>query len=163
MEVGPMELSRVQPETSVPRVFIPAVGTKRHPKKPRNWEPKPTSQRGVSCTKKKHADTVRASCGGSHSPGADEPKAPDREGLDRYVLRKSIFKPPGGQIKETGGFRRFSLRVYQKVQKEWALVLHQIRPEKAHRSDAGRSVREGRARIDWKAEASPSVQFHGHR
>jgi hypothetical protein len=45
-----------------------------------------------------------------------------REGLDRYALRKSIVEPTGGQIKEIGGFRRFSLRGYQKVRREWALV-----------------------------------------
>jgi transposase len=45
-----------------------------------------------------------------------------REGLDRYALRKSIVEPVNGQIKEVGGFRRFSLRGYRKVRKEWALV-----------------------------------------
>ena len=45
-----------------------------------------------------------------------------REGLDRYALRKSIVEPVNGQIKEIGGFRRFSLRGYQKVRREWALV-----------------------------------------
>jgi len=45
-----------------------------------------------------------------------------REGLDRYALRKSVVEPTGGQIKEITGFRRFSLRGYRKVRKEWALV-----------------------------------------
>ena len=45
-----------------------------------------------------------------------------REGLDRYALRKSIVEPVNGQIKEICGFRRFSLRGYQKVRREWALV-----------------------------------------
>jgi len=45
-----------------------------------------------------------------------------REGLDRYALRKSIFEPVNGHIKEIGGFRRFGLRDYQKVRREWALV-----------------------------------------
>jgi transposase len=45
-----------------------------------------------------------------------------REGLDRYALRKSVVEPVNGQIKEIGGFRRFSLRGYRKVRREWALV-----------------------------------------
>ncbi len=45
-----------------------------------------------------------------------------REGLGRYALRKSIVEPVGGQIKEIGGFRRFGLRGYEKVRREWALV-----------------------------------------
>lgn len=45
-----------------------------------------------------------------------------REGLDRYALRKSIVEPVNGHIKEIGGFRRFSLRGYEKVRREWALV-----------------------------------------
>jgi hypothetical protein len=45
-----------------------------------------------------------------------------RDGLDRYALRKSIVEPVNGQIKEIGGFRRFSLRGYEKVRREWALV-----------------------------------------
>ncbi|MCS4198368.1 IS1182 family transposase [Salinibacter ruber] len=50
-----------------------------------------------------------------------------RDGLDRYALRKSIVEPVNGQIvngqiKEIGGFRRFSLHGYQKVRREWALV-----------------------------------------
>lgn len=45
-----------------------------------------------------------------------------REGLDRYARRKAIVEPVNGQIKEIGGFRRFSLRGYEKVRREWALV-----------------------------------------
>jgi len=45
-----------------------------------------------------------------------------REGLARYALRKSIVEPVNGQIKEIGRFRRFSLRGYRKVRREWALV-----------------------------------------
>ncbi len=45
-----------------------------------------------------------------------------RERLDRYALRKSIVEPVNGQIKEIGGFRRFGLRGYEKVRREWALV-----------------------------------------
>jgi hypothetical protein len=45
-----------------------------------------------------------------------------REGLDRYARRKAIVEPVNGHIKEIGGFRRFSLRGYEKVRREWALV-----------------------------------------
>ena len=44
------------------------------------------------------------------------------EGLKRYRRRKAIVEPVHGQIKEAGGFRRFGLRGYEKVRKEWALV-----------------------------------------
>lgn len=44
------------------------------------------------------------------------------EGLKRYARRKAIVEPVHGQIKEAGGFRRFHLRGFEKVRKEWALV-----------------------------------------
>jgi len=49
-------------------------------------------------------------------------KLQTREGLDRYARRKAIVEPVNGQIKEIGGFRRFGLRGYEKVRREWALV-----------------------------------------
>jgi hypothetical protein len=39
-----------------------------------------------------------------------------------YAARKSIVEPVFGQIKEARGFRRFSLRGFEKVKAEWALV-----------------------------------------
>ena len=45
-----------------------------------------------------------------------------REGLDRYARRKAVVEPAIGQIKETGGFRRFHLRGLEKARREWALV-----------------------------------------
>jgi hypothetical protein len=38
----------------------------------------------------------------------------------RYRLRKQIVEPVFGQIKAARGFRRFSLRGFDKVQKEGA-------------------------------------------
>jgi transposase len=49
-------------------------------------------------------------------------KLQTREGLDRYAKRKAIVEPAIGQIKETGGFRRFHLRGLGKARREWALV-----------------------------------------
>src|ERR671913_1535959 len=40
----------------------------------------------------------------------------------RYRLRKQVVEPVFGQIKAARGFRRFSLRGFDKVQKEWALI-----------------------------------------
>jgi len=39
-----------------------------------------------------------------------------------YAARKSIVEPVFGQIKQARGFRRFSLRGFEKVKAEWALV-----------------------------------------
>jgi transposase len=45
-----------------------------------------------------------------------------KAGKELYKLRKQTVEPVFGIIKETMGFRRFSLRGYQKVQTEWSLV-----------------------------------------
>ena len=48
---------------------------------------------------------------------------PDKvTGAAIFAARKSIVEPVFGQIKEARGFRRFSLRGFEKVQAEWALV-----------------------------------------
>ncbi len=45
-----------------------------------------------------------------------------KAGAAIYATRKSIVEPVFGQIKEARGFRRFSLRGFEKVKAEWALV-----------------------------------------
>ena len=45
-----------------------------------------------------------------------------KAGKELYKLRKQTVEPVFGIIKEVMGFRRFSLRGYQKVQTEWSLV-----------------------------------------
>lgn len=45
-----------------------------------------------------------------------------KPGAAIYAARKSIVEPVFGQIKEARGFRRFSLRGFEKVKAEWALV-----------------------------------------
>jgi len=45
-----------------------------------------------------------------------------KAGAAIYAARKSIVEPVFGQIKEARGFRRFSLRGFEKVKAEWALV-----------------------------------------
>jgi transposase len=53
----------------------------------------------------------------------------------RYRLRKQIVEPVFGQIKAARGFRRFSLRGFDKVQKEWALIcaVHNLTKLVGHR------------------------------
>jgi hypothetical protein len=45
-----------------------------------------------------------------------------KAGAAIYATRKSIVEPVFGQIKEARGFRRFSLRGFEQVKGEWALV-----------------------------------------
>jgi hypothetical protein len=45
-----------------------------------------------------------------------------KKGRDLYALRKQTIEPIFGIIKETLGFRRFSLRGLQNVRTEWTLV-----------------------------------------
>ena len=45
-----------------------------------------------------------------------------KEGRELYALRKQTIKPIFGIIKETLGFRRFSLRGLKNVRTEWTLV-----------------------------------------
>jgi hypothetical protein len=43
-------------------------------------------------------------------------------GKASYARRKVIVEPVCGQIKESRGFRRFSLRGLKKIRGEWSLV-----------------------------------------
>jgi transposase len=45
-----------------------------------------------------------------------------KPGAAIYAARKGIVEPVFGQIKQARGFRRFSLRGFEKVKAEWALV-----------------------------------------
>ena len=69
------------------------------------------------------------------TPPMDEPRTPAQQarqsmrdklktsnGKSVYARRKAIAEPPFGQIKETRGFRRFSLRGIAKARSEWSLV-----------------------------------------
>jgi transposase len=49
-------------------------------------------------------------------------KLETKAGAAIYAARKGIVEPVFGQIKEGRGFRRFSLRGFEKVRAEWALV-----------------------------------------
>ena len=49
-------------------------------------------------------------------------KLETKAGAAIYAARKGIVEPVFGQIKEARGFRRFSLRGFEKVRAEWALV-----------------------------------------
>jgi len=60
-----------------------------------------------------------------------------KRGRARYARRKVIVEPVFGQIKESGGFRRFSLRGRPGADAEWHLVcaIHNL----------GKLFRSGRA------------------
>jgi hypothetical protein len=45
-----------------------------------------------------------------------------KKGRDLYALRKQTIEPIFGIVKETLGFRRFSLRGLKNVRTEWTLV-----------------------------------------
>ena len=49
-------------------------------------------------------------------------KLQTKAGAAIYAARKGIVEPVFGQIKQGRGFRRFSLRGFEKVKAEWALV-----------------------------------------
>ena len=49
-------------------------------------------------------------------------KLQTQAGAAIYAARKGIAEPVFGQIKQARGFRRFSLRGFEKVKAEWALV-----------------------------------------
>ncbi|MGH9431471.1 MAG: IS1182 family transposase [Terriglobia bacterium] len=49
-------------------------------------------------------------------------KLQTKAGAAIYAARKGIVEPVFGQIKQARGFRRFSLRGFEKVKAEWALV-----------------------------------------
>ena len=49
-------------------------------------------------------------------------KLETKAGAAIYAARKGIVEPVFGQIKQGRGFRRFSLRGFEKVKAEWALV-----------------------------------------
>ena len=61
-------------------------------------------------------------------------KLTTKAGRAIYALRKTIVEPVFGQIKEVRGFRRFSLRGYEKVRGEWALVCTTHNLLKLHRA-----------------------------
>jgi hypothetical protein len=46
-----------------------------------------------------------------------------KQGRKLYALRKQTIEPIFGIIKETFGFRRFSLRVLKNVLTDWTLVI----------------------------------------
>lgn len=49
-------------------------------------------------------------------------KLETKAGAAIYAARKGIVEPVFGQIKQARGFRQFSLRGFEMVKAEWALV-----------------------------------------
>jgi Transposase DDE domain len=80
----------------------------------------------IATERQKHGErTVVAR--GPLPPGATRVERMKRKLLTQpgaaiYAARKSMVEPVFGQIKEARGFRRFSLRGFEKVKAEWALV-----------------------------------------
>ena len=74
-----------------------------------------------------------------------------KAGRAHYARRKAIVEPVFGQIKEAGGFRRFSLRGKRKVSAEWQLVcaVHNL-------GKLFRSGRAGRVIAGWDRSAAPA-------
>jgi transposase len=72
-----------------------------------------------------------------------------KAGRAHYARRKAVVEPVFGQIKEAGGFRRFSLRGKQKVSAEWQLVcaVHNI-------GKLFRSGKAGRVLPTWNPPAA---------
>lgn len=82
-------------------------------------------------------------------------KLTTKRGRARYARRKVIVEPVFGQIKEPGGFRRFSLRGRPGVDAEWHLVcaIHNLgklfRSGRASRVMAVRGPDGGRKAVGW--------------
>jgi len=74
-----------------------------------------------------------------------------KAGRAHYARRKAIVEPVFGQIKEAGGFRRFSLRGKGKVSAEWQLVcaVHNL-------GKLFRSGRAGRVIAGWDRPVAPA-------
>ena len=77
-------------------------------------------------------------------------KLSTKAGHAHYARRKAIVEPVFGQIKEAGGFRRFSLRGLGSVTGEWQLVcaVHNI-------GKLFRSGRAGKVLPGWSHPAAP--------
>jgi hypothetical protein len=67
-----------------------------------------------------------------------------KEGEAVYRKRKSTVEPVFGQIKEARGFRRFSLRGFVSVSREWDLICTGHNILKLHRAGHARAPHEGR-------------------
>ncbi len=74
-----------------------------------------------------------------------------KAGRAHYARRKVIVEPVFGQIKESGGFRRFRLRGKRKVSAEWQLVcaVHNL-------GKLFRSGRAGRVMAGWGRSVAPA-------
>ena len=74
-----------------------------------------------------------------------------KAGRAHYARRKVIVEPVFGQIKESGGFRRFRLRGQRKVSAEWQLVcaVHNL-------GKLFRSGRAGRVIAGWDRSLAPA-------
>jgi hypothetical protein len=72
-----------------------------------------------------------------------------KEGKALYDLRKETVEPVFGIVKETMGFRRFSMRGKAKAALEWILVTLSYNLRRLH------SVQMGRKNGGWASKMSP--------
>ena len=89
-------------------------------------EPERRIEAFIATQRQKHGER-RVAARGPLPKGATRVERMKRKLLTKagaaiYAARKSIVEPVFGQIKEARGFRRFSLRGFEKVKAEWALV-----------------------------------------
>ena len=89
-------------------------------------EPERRIEAFIATERQKHGER-RVAARGPLPKGATRVERMKRKLLTKagaaiYAARKSIVEPVFGQIKEARGFRRFSLRGFEKVKAEWALV-----------------------------------------
>ena len=69
-------------------------------------------------------------------------------GRKLYALRKQTVEPVFGIIKETMGFRRFSLRGEAKAAREWTLVCLAYNMKRLHRL-AQNAASQGQIAARW--------------
>ena len=90
-----------------------------------------------------------------------------KAGAAIYAARKGIVEPVFGQIKQARGFRRFSLRGFEKVKAEWALVCttHNIlkcigsATDKRKGKSVGRSQKGGQPAVNLAAPSESRLPF----
>jgi hypothetical protein len=80
----------------------------------------------IATGRDKHQEVIATASGpppeGAAAKQAMRHKLRTEAGRAVYKMRKAIVEPVFGQIKERRGFRRFSLRGFQNVRREWKLV-----------------------------------------
>src|SRR5579875_2959988 len=77
-------------------------------------------------------------------------------GASVYAARKGIVEPVFGQIKQGRGFRGFSLRGFEKVKAEWALVCATHNLLKMYRVCRSRKAQLAGVELARRSESGPA-------